>query len=573
MNNRVFTRMRIPALLSAVLLLALLSACTVAQPPALTEDDMVKLANVDRMVMYSNQEPLAGPISMEEAIARAVKYNLQHRLALMERALADNLTELKHYSMLPKLAAEAGYRMRSNEDASSSESVRTGTQSLEPSRSRERRGSTADLEMTWNVLDFGLSYYEAKAHGNKALAAEERRRRVVGDIVRQTRAAYWAAVSAERMRADVAYTLVQANDALSKSQETGRRRLLAPVASLRYQRDLLNMVRQLEQLENELAKAKTQLASLMNLAPGTDFSLVMPSGDLMSPALSFSLTDLEALAMVRRPELREESYLARNAVIETRMSILRMFPNASLFGGVHYDSNKYLVNSNWASAGAQVSWNLFNLFSLPATLRTGESREQVAELRRQALRMTVLSQVHIAWHQRDYAKRTFDRADELCRLQLAIRQQTENAAASNAENMLELVRTRVETLLSMRARDLSYAEMLNAQDAVYQAAGLDSMPNEVADLSVSGLATAIAEQDRHNELGHAEVPKLAAAQMPEPAAAPLAQAAQPVVAADPAKAEAAAAAPVHEAPRASAVRLISGRPWSSLGSLQGNQYD
>ena len=47
-----------------------------------------------------------------------------------------------------------------------------------------------------------------------------------------------------------------------------------------------------------------------------------------------------------------------------------------------------------------------------------------------------------------------------------------NAVRSHAETRLEAVRTRVETLLAKRARDLSYAELLNAQDAIYQALAL-----------------------------------------------------------------------------------------------------
>ena len=492
----------------AVLLALLMSACSVARPPALSNDDLMALTKSDQLAMYSNQEAISGPITEDEAIARAVKYNLRHRLALMEKALEDDLSDVKSFSMLPKLVAGAGYKVRDNEDASSSESIYTGKQSLEPSKSRQKEETTADLDMTWSILDFGLSYVEAKAQGNKALAAEERRRRAIGDIVRQTRAAYWAAISAEKMRNEVAETLVQANGALAQSREAQQRRLLAPVAALRYQRDLLNLLRQIEQLDNELAKAKAQLAALMNLAPGTEFTLAAAPDGLRKPELAYSLEDLEVLAMIRRPELREESYLARNTVLETRMSILKMFPNASLFGGLHHSSNKFLVNPNWASAGAQVSWNLLNLFSLPSVLKAGDSREAVGELRRQAMRMTVLSQVHVAWHQRLYAQKAFERANEMSSLQTAIDRQVSNAAASKAETQLELVRTKVETLLARRARDLSYAEMQNAQDAIYQAVGMDSIPEQVADLSLQGLATAIAQQGRKNEEGRLYVPAL-----------------------------------------------------------------
>ncbi|RZS31551.1 TolC family protein [Corticibacter populi] len=532
---------------------AVLAGCAVSPPAEHSKQDLLLQASADQREMFANQEPVSAPITLDEAIARAVKYNLQQRLALMERALEDNLIDVQKQGMLPKLTARAGLRTRSNDYGSSSESLATGVESLVPSTSQERTSNSADLQMTWNVLDFGLSYFGAKAQGNKALAAEERRRRVVADIIRETRAAYWNAVTAERLKDQVGDTLAQARQTLDYARQTEQKRLVAPIVALRYQRDLLNMVRQTEALDNELAQAKARLAALMNLAPGTSFTLAAPDATaLQAPRLAYELQDLEALSMVRRPELREEGYLARNAVLETRMSLLKLFPNAALFGGLNYDSNKYLVNQNWADAGVQVSWNLLNVLSWPAIERAGETREQVADLRRQALRMTVLTQVHVAWLERERAAAAFERAQELSRLQDAIRTQTENAARSNSETQLELVRARVETLLATRARDLSYAELINAQNTVYQAAGIDPLPERIDDESVAGLARSIAETSRLIERGHIEVPRFASLNAPAEIAVPASAQPQPIA----------------RAPRpAPALRTVTGQPWEHLGSV------
>lgn len=537
----------------SLLATVVLAGCAVTPPEQLSTQDLVAQANSDRHAMFANQEPVVAPITLDEAIARAVKYNLQQRLALMERAMEDNLVEVQKQGMLPRLTARAGLRTRDRDSGSSSESLLSGRQSLEPSTSQERSGGTADLQLTWNVLDFGLSYFGAKAQGNKALAAEERRRRVVADIIRETRAAYWNAVTAERLKDQVASTLAQARQTLDYARQTQQKRLVAPIVALRYQRDLLTMVRQTEALNNELAQAKAKLSTLMNLPPATEFALAAPdAATLKQPQMAYGLNDLEALSMVRRPELREEGYLSRNAVLETRMSLLRLFPNASLFGGLNYDSNKYLAHKNWADAGVQVSWNLLNVLSWADIERAGASREQVAEMRRQALRMTVLSQVHVAWLERERASAAFERAQELSQLQNAIQEQTENAARSNAETQLELVRARVETLLATRARDLSYAELVNAQNTVYQAAGIDPLPQSVADLSIAGLAREIADTNRLIERGHIEVPRLQGMALEPASGTPVAQAAvvQPV-----------AALP--------ALRTVTGQRWENLGAITG----
>ncbi len=538
----------------AVASLAALAGCAVTPPVALTQHDLLRQDQADRQLMFAAQEPVKGPLTLEEAVARTLKYNLQQRLALMERALEDDLVVVQNQGMLPRLTAQAGLRTRSNDYGSSSQSLRTGSESLEASTSQERNGDTASLQLSWNVLDFGLSYFGAKAQGNKALAAEERRRRVVADIVRQARSAYWTAVTAQRLRAEVSNALAETRQALDLSRQSQDKRLVTPLAALRYQRDLIGFVRQLEALDAELSVAKARLASLMNLAPGAEFSLAaVDDAKMQVPALPYQREQFESLAITGRAELREEAYQSRNALLETRMALLRLLPNASLFAGLNHDSNHFLVNNSWADAGVQVSWNLLNVLSWPAISRSAERREQVAELRRQALRMSVLTQVNIAWLERSRAEQVFVRAGELSSLQRDIHRQVENASRSRAETQLELTRARVEALLSARARDLAYADLLNAQGMLLQAAGIDPLPGQVGDHSVEGLASAIRRTDAVIASGTLEIPRLPEANVASVVAAPA-----PAVA---------VAAPVAAVLPSPTLRQVSGERWRSLGSL------
>ncbi|WP_207281843.1 TolC family protein [Pseudomonas sp. FW300-N2F2] len=485
-----------------------LSACAVKPEPVTLEQQLAQ-AGADRVKMFDQQEPVTRPVSLDEAMARAVKYNLQQRLGLMERALEEGLLDTQNLSMLPQLAARAGWRGRDNTAGSSSESVRTHSQSLEPSTSTDRSSRTADLQLSWNVLDFGMSYFGAQAQANKTLAAEERRRRVIADIIQQVRSAYWEAATAERLKPEVQSTLAQTRQALEQARQTERERLLAPVDALRYQKNLLEMVRQLEALDAELAIAKSRLAALMNLPPATQYSLVLPSEQSLNPPhLNYRLDDLEAMAMVQRPEIREEQYQARNSVLETRAAMLRLLPGANLFVGMNSDSNSYLVNNQWADAGVQVSWNLLSVLSYSSIKKSGENREAVADLRRQALRMAVLTQVNVAWQQYRRASDVFERSNELRRLQRSILQQSDSAYDSSAQSLLEKVRTATETVLATRSRDRSFAELQNAYGAIYQAAGLDPLPEKLAGESLAELTQAIARNALTLAQGGAQVPRL-----------------------------------------------------------------
>jgi outer membrane protein TolC len=437
--------------------------------------------------MFAQQEPVNRAISLEEAMARAVKYNLQQRLSLMERALQDHSLSVSNLSLLPQLAASAGWAGRDNV-------------------SGDRSTRDSNLRLSWNVLDFGVSYFSAKAQANKLLVAEEARRKVVADIVQQVREAYWQAASAERQQPEVQRALSDARTALEQARQTERQRLVAPLESLRYQKSLLEMIRQLEVVQAELAVSKSRLASLMNLPPASAFSLVLPSEDsYRQPQLAYSLADLEATAMIQRPEIRSESYQARNAVLETRAAMLKLLPGAQLFVGANYDSNSYLVNENWADAGLQVSWNLFNVLAYPAVKKTGAARQQVAELRRQAMRMAVLTQVNVAWREFARSSEVFARSNELQQVQRGILRQSESAFSSEAQSRLERVRTATETVLATRTRDRAFAELQVAHGAVYQAAGLDPLPERIAGSSVADLSLAIAGNAQLLDQGQGQV--------------------------------------------------------------------
>jgi hypothetical protein len=73
-----------------------LGACTVNPKPA-TQDEVLTRIKQDTANMYVNQVPFSGPVTIEEAIARALKYNLDYNLKKLESALALGLSEYSNY--------------------------------------------------------------------------------------------------------------------------------------------------------------------------------------------------------------------------------------------------------------------------------------------------------------------------------------------------------------------------------------------------------------------------------------------------------------------------------------------
>jgi len=88
--------------------------------------------------------PIKAPLSLEEAIARALKYNLERRSRMMEEAIALNQLDVSHYDMLPKLVASAGYSSRSEYATTRAVDSVTGQPSLaNPFISSDKHHATA----------------------------------------------------------------------------------------------------------------------------------------------------------------------------------------------------------------------------------------------------------------------------------------------------------------------------------------------------------------------------------------------------------------------------------------------
>ena len=91
---------------------ALLSGCASFTAQPLSADDIKTQVQADRQTLARDVAPVSGPVPLEEAIARAIKYNAGQRLRAMEEAVAQGTYDVSTFDMLPKLVASAGYRYR-----------------------------------------------------------------------------------------------------------------------------------------------------------------------------------------------------------------------------------------------------------------------------------------------------------------------------------------------------------------------------------------------------------------------------------------------------------------------------
>ncbi|MDP1611810.1 MAG: TolC family protein [Sulfuritalea sp.] len=468
----------------------ILAGCALTPVP-LSSGDVRTRVNTDQLRVYSNQEPLLKPIGFNEALARALKYNLDYRLKLMESALATGLADVARFDMLPNLVASAGYGRRSNESGGTSVGIETGLVSLIPSTSAERTHGTTGIELSWNILDFGVSYFRAQAQADQVLIAEERRRRVVQNILQDVRSAYWRAVGAQRLSREAARLMERVQEALQRSREAETQGLVAPKEALTYQRLLLDSVSLLTARKQELEFAKRELAALMNVTPGTEFSVIETEERELMP-VPINVAELEELALLNRPELREEDYRARISASEAKRQLMSLLPGLNLSIATQTDTNRFLYNKSWIDSSARVTLNMLRLLALPSLENTHEAQKQTDEARRLALTMAILTQVRVAMERYRLAQTDLDVARESNNVDQRLSSYARAAMSTRTESELEVIRAETRALNSEYQRYAAYATAVAAYGRIYNSLGLDVVPNGLEEASIAELGDRVA---------------------------------------------------------------------------------
>ena len=479
--------------------LLLLSGCAV-NPSPLTMAEIQPKASEDIKNLNASQSSIAGLLSPEMAVARALLYNRDRHVKTMQAALRSQQLDAANYDMLPSLTARAGYTTRSEYEATQSVPFVDGEPG-EPANdnsysvSQERNRKTYGVDFTWSILDFGLSYVRAKQSADQYLISVEEERKAVQNLAQEVRTAYWKSVSADRLLSKIEPLMVRVNESLERSRTISRQRLSNPLDSYSYERSLLDVKRSLDSLRNELIGAREKLASLMGLPPTT--SLELPQYDtaqLKAPNAKLDVATMEQTALLMRPEVLTTHYRERIARDEVRASLLKMFPDLSFSASYSYDDNQYLLFQDWTSAGAAVSYDLLNVFQASANKEAAETSVEITRQERLAASLAVLTQVHLAQLKYMAASRDLGTAQNYLQVSRNISDLVTQQSRSGSIGELTAIKEQLNSLIAELRRDLAYAQIQNAYARVYQSIGLDPYPQFEGKTDPAQLASALVQR-------------------------------------------------------------------------------
>lgn len=483
---------RISRSIVSLTIVAFLAGCGHKNPKPDTKMRQDRAETVQQQITNdATVEPLQGPLTLSTAIARAIKYNLDHKVKQMETAVAQEHLNLARISYLPEITAMAGYSSRNNEAGAISRSLATGDVSLEYSTSQEKTHTLSSLRAAWDVVDFGLAYFIVAQKTNEIAIAKEERRKVLQNIIQDVQEAYWRAYIAQELTQNIDNIVHDSSASLSQFKNLSQSGKIDPKEGLAQQREILQIRYNMRSLQEQLAQGRIHLNALINLPPTTTYKLE-PAEKQPMPNLSAMSTTLEKAALLNRPELRMEDSKLKITNDEIKKSMLDMLPRIQFYGQINNDTNEYLYNGTWNEAGIQVTWNLLKATSAYERKNNFKTETKLAEARHKALSMAVITQVHLALNRYSVAQSKYEDANELEKVSTSYADLLRRDTQREGESGFAKIRANLQATAAQMESMLAYAEVQNALIRVYNTLGIDPINEDALEaIPINDLASKV----------------------------------------------------------------------------------
>ena len=417
------------------------SSRTAPAPVSYTDWDRAIRLDVDMQTMYaSTPRKIEKPIDMYMAMALALKYNYTRRVVSYQQSLVE--AGKSPANRLPEIFSSAGYVNTSNSSAMDSE-----------------------LKLAWNILDVGTVYYQTKDAQYQSSVAFEQSRKVIHNLLQETRVLYWKTLTAQRLLPVIddmiEYMTLEVDELNSRSNELAAAGQNLSMPDLVKKRKYMEAVKKLSALKRDLETAEVRLASLMGFHPSTEYRLVGKEyGNFELPDIRSNLSEMEWIALTNRPELRMRDMVTN--VEEVRASF-RVFNDP---GEAAYRRDPNYYNRTWSKKAKQIGMHIFEDVRNP-------SEQELETLRRQRMTTLVLTQVYVAWARYMSALEDYQINQEVANVSEDIAEDTTVQDGSKAEkSQLEAARAIEDEVTAM----LAYVDLQDALGNLYATLGMDAIP-------------------------------------------------------------------------------------------------
>ena len=410
-------------------------------PAYYQEWDRAVRADVDMQNMFvRTPRRIEKPLDMYMAMALALKYNYTRRMMSYEESLLR--AGQSSFNKLPEIISNAGYV-----------------------DIKDISDTSADLKAAWNVLDVSILYYQNVDPAFKANVAFEQSRKVIHNILQETRLLYWKTLTAQRLLPVIddmiEYMTLRVDEINAKEKELAQKGENLSREELMKKRSYVEAIEKLSDQKRNMETAEVRLASLMGFHPSTQYKLVGPEyGNFALPQMKSNLSQLEWLALTNRPELKTEDLLVGG---EDLQLVIKEYNNAN---SGKYSKDPEYYNKMWTKNAREMGREVFeDVRNL--------SLDDLTTLRRQRMTNLILSQVYVSWAR-------YMSATEDYQIRMEMASTSENIAedfsigdgSENEKSQLEAARAIEDETKAF----LAYVDLQDALGNLYATIGLDAIP-------------------------------------------------------------------------------------------------
>jgi outer membrane protein TolC len=421
----------------------------------------------------SFEPPLTeGPLTLEKAIFYAISNNVDASVKKLESDILNEAARGARLKMLPSLTVEGNLSRRNNYDASSSDPLfSSGAEDFNYSRDKTTR--TMKAELSWDILDFSIAYYQSLQAADRYDISEQQRRRIVQNLKFDVVRSFYQAVAAKKavdMTSGFSERLNERIDILNKQYDS---RMRSEIETLETTVVLSEMKMTLSGLENELKRSKRKLATLMGLPPNVEFDIADTDMNRDLSVQGIDIGALEKEALRQRPELFEQDMEEKISITEAKTAIANTLPRPSVFYRYNIDKDSHLYEDQWHEVGVRLSFNFLAVPQNVSRSREAGIRTEMIRTQRKAVAAAILTQLRIAVIDLEDAKMKYAHEKNISKqrkLLMDARKRHVNLGNGTYEDMIE---SEAKYLMSSIHCLSAYADLLIAEQKVLNSAGSD----------------------------------------------------------------------------------------------------
>ena len=413
-----------------------------------------------------------GPLTLSDAIGHAIKYNLDAAVSKLEQDIQEEAVFGAKLKMLPSLKLEGEIGRADKYNASFSDPLFTdGAQAYNYSRDKSTR--KFNLELSWDLLDFGIAYYQHRQAFNQLSILEQRRRRIIQNLKFDVTKTFWqvqVAKSAVHMAGRLIEDLQERERIFQEQIES---QTASAIDVLETSVTLAEMKMKMSGFESELQRHKHSLATLMGLTEMVDFEVETVDFSAEIDRMATDIKALETEALSQRPEMFERDLEELINVDEARIAVTKMAPSPSVFYRFNYDHDSHLYYDHWHDIGFKLTLDMLSVPEKKSYKRQVQKKEKLIKKQRLALAAAIVTQLNIAVVDYEDAMRKYmqtkDIEDKRAQLMKARRRHLK-LGNGNIEEILE---SEAKHFFSQVRSLAAYADAVIAKQRILNTVGRD----------------------------------------------------------------------------------------------------